>query len=66
MGDSAILQEICLRAPEVTGVGTSRKEIEKDYKNYLTPLGIEPTTHQLQSRNFNYCAICYRLNTVLL
>ncbi len=62
MGDSAVLQEIHLTAPEVTGVGTSCKEIE-NYKSYLT---IEPTAHQLRSRNFDHRAICYSLNTVLL
>ncbi len=38
MGDSIVLQEIHFRAPEETGVGTSRKEIQKTYKNYLTLL----------------------------
>ncbi len=47
MDDSAVLQEIHFTALEVTSVGTRRKEIEKNYKNYLTPLEIEPTTHQL-------------------
>ncbi len=32
MGDSADLQEVRLRAPEVTSVGTSCKEIEKTIK----------------------------------
>ncbi len=32
MGDSAVFQEICLRVPEMAGVGTSRKEIEKTIK----------------------------------
>ncbi len=59
MGDSAVLQEICLTAPEMNSVGTNRKEIEKNYKNYLIPLVIEPTTNQLQSRNFDHCAISY-------
>ncbi len=36
MGNSTVLQEIRLTAPEVTRVGTSCKEIEKNYKNYLT------------------------------
>ncbi len=66
MGDFAALQEIHLRAPEVTGIGTNHEEIEKNYKNYLTSLGIEPTTHQLRSCKFNHCATCYWLNYVLL
>ncbi len=66
MGNSAVLQEMRLTVPEVTGVGTSCKDIEKNYKNYLTSLRIEPTTHQSQSHNFNHCAICYWLNTMLL
>ncbi len=66
MGDSAVLQEIRLRAPKVTGVEASHKETEKTYKNYLTPLGIEPTNHQLPSCNFDHYAIYYWLNTVLL
>ncbi len=42
-----------LTAPDVTSVGTSRKEIEKkNYENYLTPLGIKPTTYQLQTTSF--------------
>ncbi len=45
MGDSVVLPEIPLTAPEVTRVGTICKKIEKNYKNYLTPLGIVPTTH---------------------
>ncbi len=46
MSDSAVLYEICLTAPEVTSVGTSHREIEKNYKNYFTLLGIEPITDQ--------------------
>ncbi len=35
MGDSTVLQEIHLTAPEVTGVRTSRKEIEKKLQKFL-------------------------------
>ncbi len=34
MGNSAVLQEIRLTELKETGVGTSRKEIEKNYTNY--------------------------------
>ncbi len=52
MGDSAVLQEIRLTAPEVTHVGTSHRKIEKNYKNYVIPLGIEPITYHFRKRNF--------------
>ncbi len=53
MGDFAVLQEIHLTVPEVILVGTSHREIEKNYKNCLTPLGSESITYQFQSHNLD-------------